>query len=49
MDAASLSLLLSEQGWALLTALPPYDEQRVMAVSARLQAEGWTRHWSPRR
>ncbi|OZB47386.1 MAG: SAM-dependent methyltransferase [Cellulomonas sp. 14-74-6] len=40
MDAASLSLLLSEQGWALLTALPPYDEQRVMAVSTRLQAEG---------
>ncbi|WP_263729641.1 class I SAM-dependent methyltransferase [Cellulomonas sp. SG140] len=40
MDAASLSLLLSEQGWALLSALPPYDEQRVMAVSARLQAEG---------
>ncbi|OJV60674.1 MAG: SAM-dependent methyltransferase [Cellulomonas sp. 73-145] len=40
MDAASLSLLLSEQGWALLTALPPYDEQRVMALSTRLQAEG---------
>lgn len=40
MDAASLSLLLSDQGWALLSALPPYDEQRVMAVSSRLQAEG---------
>ena len=40
MDAAGLSLLLSDQGWALLSALPPYDETRVMAVSARLQAEG---------
>ena len=40
MDAAGLSLLLSEQGWALLTALPPYDEARVMALSTRLQAEG---------
>lgn len=40
MDAAGLSLLLSEQGWALLSALPPYDESQVMAISARLHAEG---------
>ena len=40
MDAAGLSLLLSAQGWALLSALPPYDETRVMALSSRLHAEG---------
>lgn len=40
MDAAALSALLSPQGWALLSALPPYDEQRAMALSARLHAEG---------
>ena len=38
MDAAGLSLLLSAQGWALLSALPPYDETRVMALSSRLHA-----------
>ncbi|MDC7120674.1 class I SAM-dependent methyltransferase [Cellulomonas fimi] len=40
MDAAGLTALLSPQGWALLSALPPYDEQRAMALSARLHAEG---------
>ena len=40
MDATGLSLLLSAQGWALLSALPPYDETRVMALSSRLHAEG---------
>lgn len=40
MDAAALSLLLSPEGWALLGALPPYDEDRAMAVSERLRREG---------
>lgn len=40
MDAAALSRLLSPDGWALLSALPPYDESRAMAISKRLHAEG---------
>ncbi len=40
MDAAALSRLLSAEGWALLSALPPYDEARAMALSKRLHAEG---------
>ncbi|HQY34612.1 SAM-dependent methyltransferase [Actinotalea sp.] len=40
MDPAALSLLLSPAGWALLGALPPYDERIAMAVSERLQREG---------
>ncbi|HEY0118873.1 MAG TPA: class I SAM-dependent methyltransferase [Cellulomonas sp.] len=40
MDAGSLSLLLSPDGWALLSALPPYDEDRALALSTRLHAEG---------
>ncbi len=40
MDAGSLSLLLSPDGWALLGALPPYDEARALALSTRLHAEG---------
>ena len=40
MDAGALSRLLSPDGWALLSALPPYDEARAMALSTRLHAEG---------
>ena len=40
MDAAGLTLLLSPQGWALLGALPPYDESRTLAISERLRKEG---------
>jgi len=40
MDPAALSLLLSPAGWALLGALPPYDERIAMAVSERLAREG---------
>ncbi len=40
MDAASISRLLEPDGWALLSALPPYDEARAMALSKRLHAEG---------
>lgn len=40
MDSRALSQLLSPAGWALLGALPPYDESRAMALSERLQREG---------
>ncbi|MBO9554215.1 class I SAM-dependent methyltransferase [Cellulomonas sp.] len=40
MDAAGLTSLLSPDGWALLAALPPYDEARAMALSTRLREEG---------
>lgn len=40
MDAAALTLLLSPEGWALLGALPPYDESRTLALSERLRREG---------
>lgn len=40
MDPAGIAPLLSPQGWALLAALPPYDESRAMALSERLRDEG---------
>ena len=40
MDAAGLTRLLSPEGWALLGALPPYDESRTLAISERLRREG---------
>ncbi|WP_182111996.1 MULTISPECIES: SAM-dependent methyltransferase [unclassified Actinotalea] len=40
MDERSLSLLLSPDGWALLGALPPYDERLAMVLSERLAKEG---------
>ncbi|MGY4643374.1 THUMP-like domain-containing protein [Cellulomonas sp. URHB0016] len=40
MDAAGLASLLSPDGWALLSALPPYDEARAMTLSSRLREEG---------
>lgn len=40
MDSEGLSQLLSPTGWALLSALPPYDESRTMALSTRLKEEG---------
>lgn len=40
MDPAALAHLLSPTGWALLSALPPYDESRTMALSDRLRREG---------
>ncbi|WP_129338807.1 class I SAM-dependent methyltransferase [Cellulomonas endophytica] len=40
MDADGLAQLLSPQGWALLQALPPYDDARAMALSERLRADG---------
>ena len=40
MDAEALSQLLSPEGWALLGALPAYDERLALVLSERLQAEG---------
>ena len=40
MDAAGLTKLLSPEGWALLSALPPYDERRTIALSERLRRDG---------
>ncbi len=40
MDAPSLTRLLSPEGWALLNALPPYDEKQAMALASRLRADG---------
>jgi THUMP domain-like len=40
MDAAGLTKLLSPEGWALLAALPPYEEGRTMALSERLRRDG---------
>jgi THUMP domain-like len=40
VDPETLSQLLSPTGWALLTALPPYDESRAMALSERMRKEG---------
>lgn len=40
MDAVGLAKLLSPNGWALLSALPPYDEDRTLALSDRLRREG---------
>ncbi len=41
MDPDALSRLLSPDGWALLGALPPYDERMAMALSERLRREGF--------
>ncbi len=41
MDAAALQQLLSPQGWALLGALPPYDERLALPLSERLRGEGF--------
>ncbi len=40
MDPAALSLLLSPAGWALLGALPPYDEKLALVLSERMRREG---------
>jgi len=41
MDAAGLAKLLSPEGWALLSALPPYDADAAMALSERLRRDGF--------
>ncbi|MBU4335698.1 MAG: SAM-dependent methyltransferase, partial [Actinobacteria bacterium] len=40
MDADGLSRLMRPDGWALLEALPPYDEHEAMHLSAQLARRG---------
>ncbi|WP_136519215.1 class I SAM-dependent methyltransferase [Cellulomonas telluris] len=40
MDLAGLAKLLHPEGWALLQALPPYDERLALPLAERLQREG---------
>lgn len=40
MDATALSKLLSPEGWALLGALPPYEEHQALVLAAGLRAKG---------
>jgi hypothetical protein len=40
VDTDGISALLTEQGWALLESLPPYDEGRALALGEELRAAG---------
>jgi protein-L-isoaspartate O-methyltransferase len=40
VDDEGLALLLTREGWALLEALPPYDEEATLALSTALRAQG---------
>jgi hypothetical protein len=40
VDLEGISALLTEQGWALLESLPPYDESEAMVLGERLRAAG---------
>ncbi|MEP7766107.1 SAM-dependent methyltransferase [Sanguibacter sp. 25GB23B1] len=40
MDPSALAKLLDPDGWALLNAMPPYDEKLAMVLSERLRAKG---------
>ena len=40
VEAESLAPLLTPEGWALLSSLPPYDESEALARGERLRAEG---------
>src|SRR4051812_29339935 len=40
VDLEGISALLTEQGWALLESLPPYDEARSLALGEELRAAG---------
>lgn len=40
VDDAGLSALLTPAGWALLDALPPYDEAAAMSLGQRLRDDG---------
>lgn len=40
MDPESLSQLLQPEGWAMLSAMPPYEEKLAMAMSGSLRAQG---------
>ncbi|SDC30808.1 hypothetical protein SAMN05216410_1607 [Sanguibacter gelidistatuariae] len=41
MDPAALAKLLDQDAWALLNALPPYEEKLAMVLSERLRAKGF--------
>lgn len=41
MDAATVERLCSAEGWALLQALPPYDEAATLALQQRLRDAGF--------
>lgn len=40
MDSRSLSLLLSQEGWALLRAMPEYDEREALTIAEGLRRRG---------
>ncbi len=40
MDSDGISALLTEQGWALLESLPPYDEHLALALGEQLRRDG---------
>jgi hypothetical protein len=40
VDLEGISALLTEQGWALLESLPPYDESRSLVLGEELRAAG---------
>ena len=40
MDLEGISALLTEQGWALLESLPPYEESESLALGEKLRADG---------
>ncbi|WP_127842519.1 class I SAM-dependent methyltransferase [Actinomyces wuliandei] len=42
MATSDLALLLTPEGWALLSSLPPYDPQQSLALSRSLREEGHT-------
>ncbi|MBK5248908.1 MAG: SAM-dependent methyltransferase, partial [Actinomycetales bacterium] len=40
MELPALAKLLSPEGWALLSQLPPYDEEGALQLSTGLRARG---------
>jgi hypothetical protein len=40
VDLDGISSLLTSQGWALLEALPPYDQREALSLGERLRREG---------
>jgi len=41
MEPSALAKLLDQEAWALLNALPPYEEKLAMVLSERLRAKGF--------
>ena len=40
MDVTQLAPLLTREGWALLSALPDYDEAQALPLAEKLRSEG---------